>query len=192
MNTEIFSYPQTISGKNNNNPPLPTKKWSTSSIPGLVSVDESIESIVTEQNVENIERNLGGRERCSRENSLTDIKEDHDVESEEPDPTPYRLNRSRHNSIVGIVKSFGSREKRGSLGLEDKRGRRKSWHSKFTHLPKEKMSKNERKRRPGVIEPTDESREDESGSAPMSPVGYDRHKRKSWWNIFVPEEFTQK
>lgn len=191
MNTEIFSYPPTISGKNNNNPPLPTKKWSTSSIPGLVSVDESIESIVTEQNVENIERNLGGREKCSRENSLTDIKEDHDVESQEMEPSTYRLNRSRHNSIVGIVKSFG-REKRNSLGLEDKRGRRKSWHSKFTHLPKEKISKNERKRRQGVIESTEESPEDESGSPPPSLVGYDRHKRKSWWNIFVPEEFATK
>lgn len=210
MNTEIFLHASTISGKNNNNPPLPSKKWSTSSIPGLVSVDESIESIestesiesiesiesdsvqaiVTEQNVENIERNLGGRERCSRENSLTDIKEDHDVDAEDAEPPACRQNRPRHNSIVGIVKNLG-REKRGSTGLEDKRGRRKSWHSKFTHLPKDKLSKTERKRRQGVIGAADEAPED-GGSAPLSPVGYDRHKRKSWWNIFVTDDFSTK
>lgn len=186
MNTEITYQPSMIAGKNNNNQILATKKWSGAPGSGLVSVDESIESIVTEQNIENIERNLGGRERTSRENSLTDIQEDNDAEEPEPDPAMYRMGRARHNSIVGIVNTF-RREKRVSVSsLEDKRGRRKSWHSKFTHLPKDKFGKSERKRKQESEESIDENVRIEV------PTKYDRTKRKSWWNIFVPEEFHSK
>lgn len=56
--------------------------------------------------------------------------------------------------------------------LEDKKGRRKSWHPKL-----------ERKRRKGVVVPT------------SPPNGTDqpmqRQKRPSWWNIFVPEHWPR-
>ena len=55
----------------------------------------------------------------------------------------------------------------------DKRGRRKSWHIKM-----------ERKRRKGVM-----------GGTPHGGSGeklVDRHKRPSWWNIFVPEHWPSR
>lgn len=179
MNTEIIYRTSMISGKNNN-PPLPSKKWNASALSGLVSADESIVADVG--NVESPER-TGTRDKFSRKNSLEDIKEDRDCEEPE-----IRMARPRHNSIVGIVKNLG-REKRSSANLEDKCGRRKSWHSKFTHIPKEKISKSERKRRQGTVATADA---EEDGFLPSGAASYDRYKRKSWWNIFVPEDFHSK
>ncbi|KAK6633399.1 hypothetical protein RUM43_000967 [Polyplax serrata] len=191
MNAEISYHPNLIAGKDNNNSPLTTKKWNPTNT-GLVSVDESIESIVTEQNIENIERNLGGRERTSRTNSLTGIKEDQDGEEPEPDPTTYRLNRSRHNSIVGIVNSFRKDKRNSDVSIEEKRGRRKSWQARLAHLPKEKFGKGDRKRKQGSEDATAcDNGGGFDGSFKVPPI-YDRSKRKSWWNIFVPDEFTSK
>lgn len=119
MDTELYIHPKAT----NNNPPIgPRKKWSTSSIPGLESLEEVIE---------------------------TEYKE-----------------------------SFATAPQRELTGLEDKRGRRKSWH----------VGKFERKRRKGVAG---------SGSGSVSPPSgseakYDRQKRHSWWTIFVPEHLTSR
>uniref|UniRef100_A0A1B6DNH2 Oxidation resistance protein 1 n=1 Tax=Clastoptera arizonana TaxID=38151 RepID=A0A1B6DNH2_9HEMI len=116
MDTELYIQ------RTNNNPPIGTKKkWSTSSIPGLESLEEVMEA---------------------------DFKD----------------------SFVPPQREL--------TGLEDKRGRRKSWH----------VGKFERKRRKGVAG---------SGSGSVSPpsgteVKYDRQKRHSWWTIFVPDHLTSK
>ena len=203
MNAEISYRPSliTTTSKDNNNTSLMSKKWEEVNS-GLVSGSKSIESLVTEQNIENIERNLGGRERTSREGSLTGIKEDiYGEEPETDEPATYRIGRTRHNSIVGIVNTF-RKEKRGSSGgiLDEKRGRRKSWQARFTHLPKEKFGKGDRKRKQGSgggsggdgITTGNDSCETSEGSAKISPPIYDRVKRKSWWNIFVPDDFSSK
>lgn len=54
--------------------------------------------------------------------------------------------------------------------IEDKKGRRKSWHPKL-----------ERKRRKGVVAPTN----------PPNGTENQRQKRPSWWNIFVPDHWPR-
>lgn len=57
---------------------------------------------------------------------------------------------------------------------KDKRHRRSSWHTKL-----------ERRRRKGMttsLEDDDENCDETNGG-----VGFNRQKRHSWWNIFVPD-----
>lgn len=79
----------------------------------------------------------------------------------------------RRESIASI---FGIHTQRRDSGLEDKRGRRKSWHPKF-----------ERKRRKGIVAPS------VSPPGPGSPLNIpeQRQKRASWWNIFVPDNWPR-
>lgn len=55
--------------------------------------------------------------------------------------------------------------------IEDKKGRRKSWHPKL-----------ERKRRKGVVVPTPPNGTENQNQ---------RQKRPSWWNIFVPDHWPR-
>ncbi|XP_054271822.1 nuclear receptor coactivator 7-like isoform X2 [Macrosteles quadrilineatus] len=118
MDTEFYIHPSAT----NNNPPV-RKKWSTSSISGLESLEEVMETM--------------------------------DQYTKDDLPT---LPTSRQ-------------------ALEDKRGRRKSWHPT--------IGKFEKKRRKSA-----------ASTDPASPAGddikYHRQKRPSWWTIFVPEHFNTK
>lgn len=68
-------------------------------------------------------------------------------------------------------------QQRRDSGLEDKKGRRKSWHPKL-----------ERKRRKGVVVPTSPP----NGNSDQLPnINNQRQKRPSWWNIFVPDHWPR-
>ncbi|KAG8264788.1 hypothetical protein J6590_004813 [Homalodisca vitripennis] len=117
MDTELYI----STSSTNNNPPV-KKKWSTSSIPGLESLEEVMET----------------------------------GELELPPSPPTRQ----------------------FLGLEDKRGRRKSWHTG--------LGKFEKKRRKSAAIPG-------TASPPAGEeIKYHRQKRPSWWTIFVPDNFNPK
>lgn len=125
MDTELYISPSST----NNNPPGPVKKkWSTSSIPGLESLEEVMET-----------------------------GDHYTAKDDLPASPPHRQ----------------------LLGLEDKRGRRKSWHTSIG-------GKFEKKRR--------KSAAISGTSTPPSgdEIKYHRQKRPSWWTIFVPENFQQK
>lgn len=62
------------------------------------------------------------------------------------------------------------------LGLEDKRGRRKSWNPT--------IGKFEKKRRKSAAIP--------GSAASPEEIKYHRQKRPSWWTIFVPDNFNNK
>ncbi|XP_067014093.2 oxidation resistance protein 1 isoform X2 [Anabrus simplex] len=61
---------------------------------------------------------------------------------------------------------------------EDKRGRRRSWHIKM-----------ERKRRKGVF---GSGGAPGAGTEPVTRLLNERHKRPSWWNIFVPDHWPHR
>lgn len=69
-------------------------------------------------------------------------------------------------------------EDRAQAAQEAKKGRRKSWH------PLAKPPKVDRKRRKGVVAPSQTSSTE--GLYPQV-----RQKRPSWWNIFVPDSVTR-
>lgn len=77
----------------------------------------------------------------------------------------------RRESIAQVYGTPAQQQQRRDSALEDKRGRRKSWHPKF-----------ERKRRKGVVV---------SNVSPPGIVPEQRQKRPSWWNIFVPDHWPR-
>lgn len=122
MDTELYIHSQEST---NNNPPV-KKKWSSSSISELESLEEVMET------------------------------GDQYSKQELPPSPPSRQ----------------------FLGLEDKRGRRKSWNPS--------IGKFEKKRRKSAAIPG-------SPAAPGSEdIKYHRQKRPSWWTIFVPDHFNTK
>lgn len=102
-------------------------------------------------------------------------------------PAPVIENNNSPSRNSGSSKQWSTSSIPGLVSLEesiimeqcptspvDKRGRRKSWHIKM-----------ERKRRKGVM----------GGNAGHGGSGEklsDRHKRPSWWNIFVPDHWPSR
>ncbi|XP_018899280.1 oxidation resistance protein 1 isoform X6 [Bemisia tabaci] len=66
--------------------------------------------------------------------------------------------------------------------LEDKRGRRKSWH----------VGKLERKRRKSSLVPGSGPNSGPPSTSGSPPPSFDRHKRLSWYNIFVPDNWLNR
>jgi len=111
--------------------------------------------------------------------------DEQDKMKEKPNTVLENNNPTSANS--GSPKQWSTSSIPGLVGLEaslimgqcpaspvDKRGRRKSWHIKM-----------ERKRRKGVMGGA-------PGHAGSGDRLSDRHKRPSWWNIFVPEHWPSR
>lgn len=85
----------------------------------------------------------------------------------------------RRESIANIF-GIHTQSQRRESALEDKRGRRKSWHPKF-----------ERKRRKGIVAPSVSPPGAASPGSPPINIPEQRQKRASWWNIFVPDHWPR-
>lgn len=122
-------------------------------------------------------------EKTWSSSSMPRLIDDEPTKPKEKDiATPLKEVRAKIRQEVrreSIAQLFGIHsQQRKESGLEDKRGRRKSWHPKF-----------ERKRRKGVVVPS-VSPPGSAGSIPEH-THRQREKRASWWNIFVPDNWPR-
>lgn len=99
--------------------------------------------------------------------SIPRLLEDASADIATPLKDVRRKPETRRESVGPILMV---QQRRDSV-IEDKKGRRKSWHPKF-----------ERKRRKGVVVPT---------LPPGTGPENQRQKRPSWWNIFVPDNWPR-